>query len=97
VKDIDISRLNKDFESRVRLGIMSVLMVNDWINFNDMKALLDVTDGNLASHTNALEARAYIEVRKGFVGKKTETSYRITAFGKAAFQLHIKALSDLLK
>jgi DNA-binding HxlR family transcriptional regulator len=97
VKEIDITRLNKDFESRVRLGIMSVLMVNEWVNFNDMKALLDVTDGNLASHTNALENKAFIEVRKAFVGKKTETSYRITALGKAEFKLHIKALADLLK
>ncbi len=97
MKEIDITKLNKDFESRVRLGIMSVLMVNEWVNFNDMKALLEVTDGNLASHTNALEGREYIEVRKAFVGKKTETSYRITANGRTAFKMHIKALSDLLK
>lgn len=97
MKEIDISKLNKDFESRVRLGIMSVLMVNEWVNFNEMKALLEVTDGNLASHTNALESKEFIEVRKAFVGKKTETSYRITASGKMAFKEHIKALADLVK
>ena len=52
-----IQGLNKDFESRVRLGIMSILMVNDWIDFAEMKNLLQVTDGNLASHTNALEKK----------------------------------------
>jgi DNA-binding PadR family transcriptional regulator len=97
VKEIDISKLNKDFESRVRLGIMSVLTVNEWVNFNEMKTLLEVTDGNLASHSSALETKEYIEVRKAFVGKKTETSYRITALGKIAFKQHIKALSELIK
>lgn len=94
---INIHTLNKDFENRVRLGIMSVLMVNDWINFNDMKSILNITDGNLASHTNALESKSYITVRKAFVGKKTETSYKITAVGKKAFSDHIAALENLLK
>jgi predicted transcriptional regulator len=97
MKEIDISKLNKDFESRVRLGIMSVLMVNSWVNFNEMKTLLEVTDGNLASHITALENKTYLEVRKAFVGKKTETSYRATSEGKAAFKQHLKALSDFLK
>ncbi len=97
MKEIDISKLNKDFESRVRLGIMSVLMVNEWVNFNEMKNLLEITDGNLASHINALETKEYLEVRKAFVGKKTETSYRITALGKTSFKQHIKALSDFIK
>ncbi|NOT36495.1 MAG: transcriptional regulator [Saprospiraceae bacterium] len=76
---------------------MSVLMVNEWVNFNEMKELLNLTDGNLASHINALEKNAYIEIRKAFVGKKTETSYRITSIGKSEFKIHIKALTELLK
>jgi hypothetical protein len=64
-----ISQLNKEFESRVRLGIMSVLMVNDWVDFTEMKNLLEITDGNLASHSSALEKSNFIEVKKEFVGK----------------------------
>lgn len=69
---MNINQLNKEFESRVRLGIMSVLMVNDWIDFKEMKDLLEVTDGNLASHSSALEKADFIEIKKEFVGKKTE-------------------------
>ena len=60
----NITQLNKEFESRVRLGIMSVLMVNDWVDFNEMKQLLEVTDGNLASHSSALEKAKFIEIKK---------------------------------
>lgn len=93
---IKINQLNKEFESRVRLGIMSVLMVNDWVDFSEMKNLLDITDGNLASHSNALEKAEYIEVRKEFVGKKPKTSYRVTQHGRKAFNEHLDALEKLL-
>ena len=91
-----IDKLNKDFESRVRLGIMSVLMVNDWIDFTEMKNLLEITDGNLASHSTALEKSKYIEVKKEFVGKKPRTSYRVTQKGRDAFTEHINNLEKLL-
>ncbi|WP_144283822.1 winged helix-turn-helix domain-containing protein [Chryseobacterium echinoideorum] len=93
---INISQLNKEFESRVRLGIMSVLMVNDWVDFSEMKSLLEITDGNLASHSNALEKSNYIEVKKEFVGKKPKTSYRVTQNGRTAFTQHLNALEKLL-
>ena len=92
-----IDKLNKDFESRVRLGIMSVLMVNDWIDFTEMKALLNITDGNLASHSSALEKAGYIEVKKEFVGKKPKTSYQVTDLGRAAFKEHLSYLEKLMK
>ena len=92
-----IDRLNKDLESRVRLGIMSILMVNDWVDFTEMKSLLDITDGNLASHSSALEKGEYIEVKKEFVGKKPKTSYRVTNKGRVAFEQHLKSLEKLLK
>ena len=92
-----IENLNKDFESRVRLGIMSVLMVNDWVDFTEMKNLLQITDGNLASHSTALESKKYIEVKKEFVGKKPKTSYRITHIGREQFTQHINALEKLLE
>ncbi|MEL1241311.1 winged helix-turn-helix domain-containing protein [Flavobacterium flavipallidum] len=92
-----IDQLNKDFESRVRLGIMSVLMVNDWVDFTEMKSLLNITDGNLASHSTALEKAQYIEVKKEFVGKKPKTSYRVTQKGREAFKAHLDSLEILLK
>ena len=93
---IKINELNKEFESRVRLGIMSVLMVNDWVDFSEMKRLLEITDGNLASHSNALEKSNFIEVKKEFVGKKPKTSYRVTQNGRTAFTEHLNALEKLL-
>ena len=92
-----IDKLNKDFESRVRLGIMSILMVNDWVDFTEMKTLLNITDGNLASHSSALEKGAYIEIKKEFVGKKPKTSYRVTNLGRASFVAHLNNLEKLFK
>lgn len=94
---MDINQLNKEFESRVRLGIMSVLMVNDWVDFNEMKRLLSVTDGNLASHSSSLEKSDYIEIKKEFVGKKTRTSYRVTQLGRQAFKTHLDGLEKMLR
>ena len=91
-----ISGLNKRFDSRVRLGIMSILMVNDSADFNTMKELLDVTDGNLASHLKALEKDEIIEVRKQFLGRKPNTSYKVTELGKRLFKEHIDALEKLI-
>lgn len=92
-----IDQLNKNFESRVRLGIMSVLLVNDWIDFTEMKSILNITDGNLASHSSALEKAGYIEVKKEFVGKKPKTSYRVTNTGRTAFVSHLNNLEKLIK
>jgi len=92
-----IENLNKTFDSRVRLGIMSTLMVNDAINFNDLKQLIDVTDGNLASHIKSLEESAYIKVNKGFIGKKTNTTYAVTKLGEKAFQQHLSGLEKMIK
>ena len=92
-----IQNLNKAFESRVRLGIMSALMVNESLDFNGFKELLDVTDGNLASHTRALEKLEFIKVEKTFIGRKPNTRFIITKLGRKAFELHLSALEKLLK
>ncbi|MGB1037059.1 MAG: winged helix-turn-helix domain-containing protein [Bacteroidia bacterium] len=91
-----IENLNKAFENRIRLGLMSILMVNDEVDFNTAKELLKVTDGNLASHTNSLEKLTYIKVTKEFVGKKPKTTYKASAEGKKAFKAHLNALEKLL-
>ncbi len=93
---ISINGLNKAFESRIRLGIMSVLAVNDMIDFNALKEYLDLTDGNLASHLKALEKEEYITVEKSFIGKKPNTKYLLTKVGKRAFDEHLKALEQLI-
>jgi DNA-binding MarR family transcriptional regulator len=91
-----IEKLNKLFDSRVRLGIMSALLINAEVSYNDMKILLDITDGNLASHVKALEEAKYIKVFKGFIGRKTNTTYQITKSGEKAFRVHIDALEIMI-
>lgn len=91
-----LTNLNKHFESRIRLGVMSVLMVNDWVDFSTLKENLNVTDGNLASHIKALEGEKYIEVKKQFLDKKPNTSYSATQKGKKAFEDHLNALEELI-
>jgi len=92
-----IDNLNKVFDSRIRLGVMSVLSVNEEINFNDLKELLKVTDGNLASHLANLEENGYIKVKKGFIGRKTNTTYSITKAGEKAFKEHLGGLENIIK
>jgi DNA-binding MarR family transcriptional regulator len=93
----DISQLNKAFDSRIRLGIMSILAVNDKVEFSVVKEMLELTDGNLASHISALEKLKYIEVTKQFIGKKPNTSYILTDEGRKAFNQHLNALENLIK
>lgn len=92
-----IQNINKAFDHRIRLGIMSVLMVNESADFTTLKELLGVTDGNLASHTKALEIENYIAIEKQFIGKKPKTSYSATKDGKKAFREHIDALEKLIQ
>jgi DNA-binding HxlR family transcriptional regulator len=94
---IAISGLHKAFESRVKLGIMSALAVNNKLDFNSLKEFLDVTDGNLASHLKALEKEGFISVEKSFLGKKPHTKYAMAKSGKKAFDDHLKALEILIK
>ncbi len=75
---------------------MSILLVNDWVDFKTLKQTLEVTDGNLASHVKALETNNYIEIRKQFIGRKPNTSYRVTAIGRQSFNDHLNALEQLL-
>ena len=92
-----ISGLNKIFDNRIRLGVMSVLMMNEDISFNDLKGMLEVTDGNLATHLVTLEDSGFIKVHKGFIGRKTNTTYSITKSGDRAFKEHVKALEGMIK
>lgn len=92
-----ILHINKAFDHRVRLGIMSVLMVNEYADFNTLKELLGATDGNLASHTKALEKVEFIRIEKQFIGRKPNTRYFATELGKQEFKKHISALEKLIR
>jgi predicted ArsR family transcriptional regulator len=92
-----IEGLHKAFESRVRMGIMAVLTVNEWVDHVALKDLLNVTDGNLASHISALIDLKYVQVRKRFVGNRPNTAYKTTAVGTKAFKDHLDAMDRLLK
>ena len=96
MKDL-LNELDKAFENRIRLGIMSALVVNDYLDFNSLKKLLGVTDGNLASHLKSLEKSEYINYKKEFLNRKPNTNYSATAKGKTAFKKHINAIEQLLK
>lgn len=95
VKDY-LENINKAFESRARLGIMSVLMVEDKVDFNTLKDTLQLTDGNLASHLRALEEAEYLRVEKQFIGRKPNTTYHATEAGREAFNSHLDALEQLI-
>lgn len=94
---INLDLYDKAFENRTRLQIMSVLVANEQYDFNSLKELLQVTDGNLASHLKALEKEAYISVNKSFVGRKPNTQYAATVAGRQAFSKHLQALEHLIK
>ena len=94
---LSIDGLHKAFESRIRLGIMSALAVNDMLDFNALKEYLDLTDGNLASHLKGLEKENFIEVKKTFIDRKPNTKYFITKEGVKAFNEHLKALEKLIQ
>lgn len=76
---------------------MSVLAVNERYDFNSLKDLLHITDGNLASHLKALEKEEYIIFHKGYIGRKPNTNYQATAKGKKAFKDHLDTLEQFIK
>ncbi len=89
--------LDKTLEHRLRLQIVSVLVANEFYDFNALKELLETTDGNLATHLKALEREKYISVSKSFVDRKPNTRYKITERGRSAFKRHLDALEELIK
>lgn len=93
---LSIDDLHKAFESRVRLGIMSALAVNDTLDFTSLKDYLDVTDGNLATHLKKLENEEFISVEKSFIDNKPNTQYAMTPEGKKAFEEHLNVLEQII-
>ncbi|XWN36800.1 MAG: transcriptional regulator [Balneola sp.] len=94
--NVSFDDLHKAFENRIRLGIMSVLAVNDSLDFNALKEFLDATDGNLATHIKKLEQEGFLESKKSFIDNKPNTNYKITTTGKNAFENHLKVLENII-
>ena len=92
-----LNRINKVFDQKIRLGIMSSLVINDRVDFNTLKDTLEVTDGRLAGHIKVLEEAEYLQVQKQFIGKKPQTTYSATPLGRKAFTDHLNALEALIK
>ncbi len=88
---------DKAFDNVLRLRIMSILMVNARYDFNSFKAILQVTDGNLASHLKHLEQAEFVLVEKSFAGRKPLTTYVATEKGRKAFQAHLQFLEQLIR
>lgn len=89
--------LDKALEHRVRLQIMSVLVANESYDFNSLKELLGLTDGNLATHIKALEREKYLSVSKSFLDRKPSTKYKATERGRNSFKKHLEAMEELIK
>lgn len=94
--NLNLENIDKTLESKIRLGIMAVLMVNESMDFKSLRTLLNLTDGNLVTHTRTLENAGYIVSVKQFVGRVPNTSYSATDQGREAFRRHLQALESLL-
>src|ERR1700733_6294582 len=92
-----IGNLNKVFDSRIRMGVMSILLMNAEDSFNELKQLLERTDGNLDSHLPNNEENGFVKIHKGFIGRKTNTTYSITKAGEKAFKDHLLALENMIR
>ena len=96
MKDL-LARLNPAFDHRNRMGIMAILAAEEWVEYNTLKEVLCLTDGNLASHLKSLETNGFVAVRKEFVGRRPQTTYGATDPGREAFRVHLDALEDLVR
>lgn len=92
-----LNKLNKAFENRVRLGIMSILLVEEWVAYSSLKKTLEQSDGNLATHLKNLRKLDYIEEKKEFKDRKPHTTYQVTDEGRKAFEDHLNAIEEIMK
>ena len=93
----ELALLDRIIHERVRLGIVSVLALNDSLTFNELKALLGLTEGNLSTHAQKLEVAGYVSCAKSFEGRIPCTKYRITASGRQALRRHLAHLSAVIR
>ena len=92
-----VSRLNAVIHERARLGIMSVLAARSALTFGELKALLDLTDGNLSVHLRILEESGYVAIEKKFVDRRPQTTVKISKKGRLAFEHYVQVLEEIVK
>ena len=90
-------RFDRLIYGRVRLGIMSALAVNEQLSFNDLKALFEVTDGNLGAHARKLEDAGYISCRKTFEERRPRSEYRLTSTGRKALERYLQHIEAVIR
>ena len=93
----DAPKLDRLIHERLRLGILSALSVNESLTFNELKKLLDSSDGNLSVHARKLEEAGYIGCAKSFEGRMPRTDYRLTAAGKRALERYLDHMETLIR
>jgi DNA-binding HxlR family transcriptional regulator len=94
---VDAPALDRIIHERIRLGIVSALAVNESLTFNDLKALLRTTDGNLSVHARKLEEAGYVRCAKSFQGRTPKTEYRLTPEGRAALEHYLDHMEALIR
>jgi DNA-binding MarR family transcriptional regulator len=90
-------KLDRLIHERLRLGILSALSVNESLTFNELKKLLDTTDGNLSVHARKLEEAGYVSCTKSFEGRMPRTDYRLTATGRRALERYLDHMEALIQ
>ena len=96
-RPIDPIALDRLIHEQMRLGIVSALAVNESLSFNDLKKLLDTTDGNLSVHARKLEEAQYVTCTKFFVGRFPKTEYRLTPAGRKALESYLDQMEALIR
>jgi DNA-binding transcriptional ArsR family regulator len=92
-----INELDPIIHERVRLGIVSALAVNDHLSFNELKGILQTTDGNLSVHARKLEEAGYVECDKHFEGRMPKTDYRLSVPGRRALQRYLDRMEEIIR
>lgn len=95
--DVALPDLDKVIHERMRLGIVSALAVSESLTFNELKQLLQTTDGNLSVHARRLEEAKYVECSKSFQGRMPKTEYRLTSAGRKAFERYLNHMEALIQ
>lgn len=92
-----VQDLDPVIHERIRLGIVSALAVNDRLSFNELKSVLQTTDGNLSVHARKLEDAGYIECDKHFEGRVPKTEYKLSAQGRRALQRYLDGMEEIIR
>jgi DNA-binding MarR family transcriptional regulator len=93
----DIGKINDIIHGRMRLGIVAYLASAEVADFNELKSVLAATQGNLSVHLSKLEEAGYVEINKGYLGRKPLTQVRLTQLGRRAFKEYLAAMSKLIE